>query len=519
LSALALAPAGARAAVWVSPSELSGLPMAGPAWDALKATADAPLGTADIASQNSMHDVNTLAAALVYARTGDTTYRLKAAQGISAAIGTEAGGRTLALARNLPGYVIAADLVDLPWFDPLLEVRFRNWLSAVRSEDLAGLTLISTNETRPNNWGTLAGAARVAADLYLDDTADLARAAQVFAGWLGDRAAYASFSYGALDWQADPDHPVGVDPVGAVVSSFGVLGTPVLSMDADGALPEEMRRGCAPSDPPCRTGYPWEALQGAVLEADLLARHGYDAWSWSDQALRRAVAFLQRLDARYGGWWTSGDDGWVPWTVDAAYGASFPTTAPAGKGKNLAFTDWVYGAGSASPPAPTPPTPPAPPTATFTAVSDAQIRSDRPSANYGALPKLRVRLGPASSATYRAYVKFVVSGVTRPVTHATLRLTLASGKATGDGVYTVSNALNGTSTPWNDANLTWSSAPSLEGPPIARVAGGGMDVDLGSAITGDGTYSFAISGASSASAYFKSREAGGGAPQLILTLG
>jgi hypothetical protein len=56
-----------------------------------------------------------------------------------------------------------------------------------------GRTLISTHEQRPNNWGTHAGASRVAASAHIGDDADVARAAAVFKGFLGDRASYAGF--------------------------------------------------------------------------------------------------------------------------------------------------------------------------------------------------------------------------------------------------------------------------------------------------------------------------------------
>jgi hypothetical protein len=86
--------------------------MTGAAWDRLKTAAVGNLGTPNIADQNSQHDTTTLAAALVYGRMGDAHYRSKAAEAIIAAIGTERGGRTLALGRNLVSYVIAADLID-----------------------------------------------------------------------------------------------------------------------------------------------------------------------------------------------------------------------------------------------------------------------------------------------------------------------------------------------------------------------------------------------------------------------
>lgn len=330
---LFLSPAPGHAAppatgIWISPAELAQLPMAGPAWAKLKAAADGPLGTPSIRDQDSDHDVKTLAVALVYARTGEARYRAKAASAILAAIGTERGGRTLALGRNLPGYVIAADLIDLRGYDYARENQFRTWLRDVRRESLDGLTLIRTHEQRPNNWGTHAGAARIAADLYIGDTVDLDRAAQVFKGWLGDRSAYSGFKYGDLSWQADPKTPVGINPLGAVKSGHVI----------DGALPDDMRRGCKFTWPPCRTGYPWGAMEGALLQAQLLDRAGYDSWAWSDQALLRAARFLYRID-----WPAVGDDTWQPWLLNRAYGASFPVTMSDRPGKSMGWAAWTFG--------------------------------------------------------------------------------------------------------------------------------------------------------------------------------
>jgi hypothetical protein len=331
------APAPAYGKVWLGAGELAGRPTSGPAWDAVKAAADGALGTASIADQDSDHDVRTLAVALVFSRTGNASYRAKAAQAIAAAIGTEAGGRTLALGRNLASYVIAADLIDLGSADAALDARFRSWLDQVRREPLDGRTLISTHEDRPNNWGTMAGASRIAAGLYLGDAVDVARAAAVLRGYLGDRSAYAGFDFGEMSWQADPLAPVGVNPPGATRSG----------LDIGGALPDDMRRGCSFTVAPCRTGYAWEALQGVLVQAELLSRHGYPAFDWADSAVLRAVLFLRRLDALYGDWWAVGDDAWQPWLVNHAYGTSLPATTPARHGKVLGWTDWVYGARSA----------------------------------------------------------------------------------------------------------------------------------------------------------------------------
>jgi hypothetical protein len=319
--------------IWISREEVARLPMSGPSWEQLKHTADGDLGQANIADQDSNHDVNTLAVALVYARTGNMAYRAKAAEAIVSAIGTEWGGRTLALGRNLPGYVIAADLIDLRSYDAARDQQFRNWLSLVRRQSMGGGTLISTHEGRPNNWGTHAGAARIAADLYLGDTNDLARAALVFKGWLGDRSAYAGFKYGDLSWQADPKAPVGINGVGATRSGYSI----------DGALPDDMRRGCSFQWLPCSTNYPWGALEGATVQAQLLSRAGYDAWHWQNNAMFRALQFLNNLNRLSSGWWAKGDDQSTVWVVNYAYGANFPAAMLAHIGKTIGWTDWTFG--------------------------------------------------------------------------------------------------------------------------------------------------------------------------------
>jgi hypothetical protein len=322
-------PSGQRClGIWVAPEELGWHPTDGPAWARLKATADDNLGKPKIADQDSDHDVRTLAVALVYARTGDEAYRRKAAGALMDAIGTEAGGRTLALGRNLLSYVIAADLIDLRGYDAAGDERFRAWLNAVRFADLEGRTLISTHEDRPNNWGTHAGASRIATDIYLGDTADLERAAQVFKGYLGDRSAYAGFEYGELDWQADPNAPVGINPAGAMKD-----GHPI-----DGVLPDDQRRGGEFSWPPPHENYVWEALQGAVVQAQLLSRAGYDTWNWSDRALLRAVRW--EYEVNY--YPAAGDDTWIVWVINHAYRTNFPTVASSSPGKNIGYADWVW---------------------------------------------------------------------------------------------------------------------------------------------------------------------------------
>ena len=149
-----------------------------------------------------------------------------------------------------------------------------------------GDTLIATHEQRPNTWGTMAGAARMAAALYLGDTADFLRAVYVFKGWLGDRTAHRGFQFGDLSFQADPAVPLGINPPGAMKGGVSV----------DGALPDDMRRGCSFRPAPCHTVYPWEQA----------------------------------------------DDTWQPWLLNHAYGPWLRATTPSTPGKVMGFTDWTH---------------------------------------------------------------------------------------------------------------------------------------------------------------------------------
>jgi hypothetical protein len=311
----------------VSADYLRRLPKSGDAWDAVRAVArenPAP----NIADLGNQADIVALANAYVYAATGDEAARSKAKSLVLKAVGTEAGGCTLAVGRNVLGYVLAADIIGLR---NMPEGRnFANWLAAVRTKELDGRTLVSTHNDRPNNWGTHAGASRVAIAAYLGDMNDVEAAARVFQGYLGNRDMHAGFAYGDdLSWQADPSRPAGVNPPGATIDGYNV----------DGALPDDQRRAGGFTWPPPKENYTWEALQGAVVQAELLARLGYPAWKWQDRALLRAVTWLYEQ----AGFAAAGDDRWIIPLVNRAYGTSFkPDGNPATSvGKNMAFTAWT----------------------------------------------------------------------------------------------------------------------------------------------------------------------------------
>lgn len=303
--------------------------MSGAGWSDVLAAADANPGTPSLSNQDSNNSTSIMACALVYARTGEQKYLEKVLPALRAvATGTlEKGSRALAVGRELIGYVLAADIVQLKTIAPTLDEQFRaklRYLLTYKTSQAGSLIDCSLN--RPNNWGGHSIASWIAAALYIGDTAGVEQAATVLRGWMGDRDAYAGFDYGELWWQADPAHPVGVLSVGATIEGH----------DVSGGQPEELRRAGGFQWPPAYTVYAWEGLQGRVAAAEMLHRAGYDAWNWCDKALLRAVQFNFAA-----GWPAEGDDKWQIPVINRAYGVNLPGDG-VGRGKNVGWTRWTH---------------------------------------------------------------------------------------------------------------------------------------------------------------------------------
>jgi hypothetical protein len=341
---------GSEKGIWISPAEIAKLPVSGTAWRNLKAAADGGCGRPEISDQESLNDTCVLAKALVFARTGEESYRSEVRKQLGLAIGTEAGGRALALGRNLVSYVISADLIHLPAYDQDFDQRtFRPWLKKILTEEMSdGSSLITCHETKPQNWGTACGASRAALDVYLGNGNDLARTAQVFQGWLGDHSAYDGFKWKSTiknsgdTWSPLPcGQLVPVNPKGATITWDGQ------TYNVDGALICEMSRKGAFQWPPNHTLYPWTGLGGAIVQAEILFRAGYPTYEWSDRAILRAYQYLLRLTDATGGYWfdvgtTKGHDNWQTWIVNLRYGTNLPHVSPAQPGWNMGWTDWTH---------------------------------------------------------------------------------------------------------------------------------------------------------------------------------
>jgi hypothetical protein len=125
-----------------------------------------------------------------------------------------------------------------------------------------------------------------------------------------------------------------------------------------------------------------------------------------------------------------------------------------------------------------------------------------------------------SSSAKQIYIRFTVSGLPAgaAISSAKLRLYVTNDSTSGGIVHSVSNNT------WLEA-LTWSSKPAIDGPVRATFGAVAVnttvEVDLGAAITGNGSYSFAIAlpAGNTNTVGYASREnsSTGNRPQLVIT--
>jgi glucose/arabinose dehydrogenase/PKD repeat protein len=162
-------------------------------------------------------------------------------------------------------------------------------------------------------------------------------------------------------------------------------------------------------------------------------------------------------------------------------------------------------------------------TATFTSSSqvfvfgptdDATVREDRATSNFGTSTEIDVDNSPAK----HALLKFDVAGIAgRPILGAKLRLFCTNESSLGGVLHRVpTNA-------WSESTVTWNTAPTHDTAAISslgRVATGSWyELDVKSAITSDGTYSFKLDSTSgNGAAYTSSEGASGFRPELIVTV-
>lgn len=157
-----------------------------------------------------------------------------------------------------------------------------------------------------------------------------------------------------------------------------------------------------------------------------------------------------------------------------------------------------------------------PVTLSFGATDDAYVLSSDPMDNFGDSSSLRI---DEDDETYRSYLKFNVSGTGANIYSARIRLYATNGSDDGGSLYRVSNSFPGSSAAWDEDSLVWENAPPLAGTPLSTLGSFSknvwVEIDVTSAVVGDGVYSFGIRSNSDDAARFSSKE-GDDSPQLVI---
>lgn len=349
-------PPEARPGIWVDPEALADYPASGPAWEAIEDEASGDLGTADVSDQDSEHDTRTLAAALVCVRLEDPGVCDKARAAVVSAIGTEEGGRWLAVGRNMVAYVIAADLLGLRADDdPESDgSKVEAWFANMQERTLQHnndpdeqVPLVSFGSG--SNASAQEGAVYIALAAFLEDEDRLEHGWETYRTYVCDPGATDPENID-LDkgiqagWAHDDDDPCAIAPAGAEKVVPGGLPGAGETHRLDGAIINDMRRGDDYQWPPVYTQYPWVGIEGFVSAAVLLDRAGYPAFQIADEAPWRALDYLWFLREQ------TGDDAWfdgkradeMTHLVNVAYDEDWPTQEAVGAGRIVGFTDWTH---------------------------------------------------------------------------------------------------------------------------------------------------------------------------------
>jgi hypothetical protein len=148
----------------------------------------------------------------------------------------------------------------------------------------------------------------------------------------------------------------------------------------------------------------------------------------------------------------------------------------------------------------------------FAPVADARVEEAEPDRTFGGDETLTADKEPHREA----YLRFDVTGITAPIQRAVLRLYATGG--TSNGPYVAASS----DTAWTEAAVTWNSRPAV-GEPIANTGevadNAVVEFDVTPAVTGDGSYTFALIPDSDNGLYFNSREAESNTPQLVIITG
>ena len=331
--------------IWISPGEIKLRPTSGPEWNAMYTIAQNATSTgADISNQDSNHDIDTLAMALVCVRQDNPAMCAKAKSAVVNAIDTENGGRWLAVGRNLGAYIIAADLLNLrsdstPTSDGS---KVNAWLTRFNTKTLQSNNNANLQHTfRQSAWNSASNAsaqegfAYATLSVYLKNQEGLTWSWNAFRRYAGDRTSSHTMTSNDTSWQFQPNDIVGIQDATATKDGCRL----------DGALANDMARGGSYSCQPGYTSYPWVGLEGAVPATLVLYRAGYPAFSLMNNAILRTHEFLWETRQRTGNadWFDGVRANEVIHIVNIAYHKNFLIQLPvAGGARTVDFTLWTH---------------------------------------------------------------------------------------------------------------------------------------------------------------------------------
>ncbi|WP_214105509.1 CBM96 family carbohydrate-binding protein [Acrocarpospora catenulata] len=157
-------------------------------------------------------------------------------------------------------------------------------------------------------------------------------------------------------------------------------------------------------------------------------------------------------------------------------------------------------------------------TSTFGPVADTYVDNSATGTNYGTSGQL----GADNSPVKRIFLRFTVSGVSGTISSVKLRLhtdDVAGSESSSGGTFRGMS-----STTWSETSTTWNNQPAVDGPTLGSIGSvarnAWYEVDVTSYVTGNGTYSIAVTSASTDGVDYDSRESGAStAPQLVVTTG
>ncbi|MDA5279572.1 DNRLRE domain-containing protein [Streptomyces sp. Isolate_45] len=153
----------------------------------------------------------------------------------------------------------------------------------------------------------------------------------------------------------------------------------------------------------------------------------------------------------------------------------------------------------------------------FSPTADTYVNNRYASTNYGTSKQL----GADNSPVKRMFLKFDVTGITKPITRATLRIHVDDVAGAESGSGGTFRAMSNTS--WSETSVTYGNRPSIDGTVLGTLGSVSRNtwykVDVTSYVKGNGSFGIGVTSSSSNGADYDSRETGATAPQLVIETG